>query len=98
VRFLIFKQINLHALTSLSRLQSLTIEASGLNRTYPGGVGDDTALQLAMQQFPGRLSSLTQLWFPLGVLHNIKSVSQCVNLRDLRLLHTDDHNGVGLPT
>ena len=43
-------------------------------------------MRLAVQQFPGHLTSLTELSLPLHVVHDISSVSGCVRLCDLRLL------------
>lgn len=89
-----FQQSNLQTLTSLSKLQALTFTMSGAYRDYPSYSGvDNAALQLAVQQFPGRLPSLTKLELPLGVLQDISSVSQCTRLRDLQLQHTRAHDG-----
>lgn len=89
-----FQQSNLQTLTSLSKLQALTFTMSGAYRDYPSYSGlDNAALQLAVQQFPGRLPSLTKLELPLGVLKDISSVSQCTRLRDLQLQHTRAHDG-----
>lgn len=74
---------NLQPLKGLTKLQSLIIEAPGANFRDPDP--DDTCGRLAVQQFPGLLTSLTELWLPLSAVHDIRSVSTCVGLRDLRL-------------
>jgi hypothetical protein len=68
----------------LASLQSLAIYADRKGRLQlPRPHEGDAALQLAAQQFPGGLTSLTHLVLPLGIMCDISSVSACVGLRDL---------------
>lgn len=77
------QHLNLVALMGLTRLQSLTVDA-------PGAVYDDsTAQQLAAQQFPGCLTSLTELLITIDVLYHINSVSKCTKLCNLQLRLAD---------
>jgi hypothetical protein len=47
---------------------------------------DAAALQLPAEQFPVRLTCLTELQLPIEfIVHDIRSISNCVSLCDLHL-------------
>jgi hypothetical protein len=73
--------LDLAQLTGLTKLQSLIIDAPGAMENSQ----DSAVMQEAVQNFPGCLTSLTQLRVSLDVLYNISSVGQCTNLCDLQL-------------
>lgn len=85
-------QCNLQLLASLPKLSSLCITAPGAVWGDEDDEDDedfrqfDTAtLQSATQQFPGRLTTLTELQLQIKILYDFSSVSKCVDLRDLQL-------------
>jgi hypothetical protein len=84
---------NLRSLSGLTNLQSLIIRADGelWDGPDPAPYVDDSYDDDTLQQFPGPLKSLTQLWLPLDVLPVSSCFSECVRLQDLQLLSS---NGV----
>ncbi len=70
---------NLLPLTGLTNLQSLSIK----KKSFHQWDDNQAAPQLAVQQFPRRLTSLTQLCLNLNVVHDVSCVGGCLSLRDL---------------
>jgi hypothetical protein len=86
------EHFNVRSLSGLTGLHSLIIRApaAGIwDGPYPAPYVNDSFP--ALHQFPGPLTSLTQLWLPLYVLPVSSSFSECVRLQDLQLLSS---NGV----
>ena len=71
-------ECNLQQLTGLSNLQSLRIMAPEAHDFHHADEGQQL-------QFPRRLTRLTELHLPLGLLQDVSSFSECVNLRRLQL-------------
>lgn len=73
----------------LRSLQAFHIELPGAARfDYDR---DAAALQLPAEQFPGRLTCLTELQLPIQfIVHDIRSISNCVSLCDLHLKASTD--------
>jgi hypothetical protein len=71
-------ECNLQQLTGLSNLQSLRIMA-------PEALDFHHADEGQQLQFPRRLTRLTELHLPLGLLQDVSSFSECVNLRRMQL-------------
>jgi hypothetical protein len=75
----------------LSKLQSLCITAPGAEwgnedlEEDGWRLFDEAALELAALQFPGCLTSLTELQLQVETVHDISSVSECIGLQDLQL-------------
>lgn len=76
-----FTQPDLRLLTGLSKLQALTIKAP----TEFLLEQDSEELQLAVQEFPGRLTALTKLQLSLETCHSLRSVGGCAALQDLQV-------------
>jgi hypothetical protein len=57
----------------LTKLKSLIIETPGATPRDPDA--DEASRQLAVQQYPGSLTSLTELSLPLSAVHDISSIS-----------------------
>lgn len=76
-------QQNLQLLTGLSNLQALDIYAPGTAESAVEQEGE--GLQLAVQEFPGRLTALTKLQLSLESCIDLSSVSGCVSLQDLQV-------------
>jgi hypothetical protein len=78
-----FTQHNLRLLTGLSNLQWLYINAPGAAEGAVQQEGE--GLQLAVQEFPGRLTALTKLQLSSEAGIDLSSVSDCVSLQDLEV-------------
>lgn len=86
-------QHNLQLLTRLSNLQSLCVAAPGAD-VPDNGLERPPTPELC--QFPGRLTTLTELQLPLDVLRDISSMGECANLRNLQLHAPWEYATVGL--